>query len=148
MQNTLKNAKTLKKYSKYTKRKNAPVFSTFILVSLSISHLDLFDMPQQRIISLFISHPDWSCMPQQSAKWLCYGSLYARGHLGHRFFRRPMRSNEPTNNQHLFIIFIFIFFSKIATKPNLSTEESRGFVSPWSNCQLKLILIIVEWGTN
>ena len=60
------------------------------------------------------------------------------------FFCWPMRSNEPTNNQHFF----FIFLGQVATKPNHSTEESRGFVRPWSNCQLKLILIIVEWGTN
>ena len=46
------------------------------------------------------------------------------------FFRRPMRSNGPTNNQH-FIVFLF---SKIATKPN----------RPWSNWHLKLLQLTIR----
>ena len=49
--------------------------------------------------------------------------------------------SRPTiNNFHHLIRWIN---SSLQTK-----SQRRGFVRPWSNCQLKLILIILEWGTN
>ena len=48
------------------------------------------------------------------------------------FFRRPMRSNEPTNNQHFFHS-LLIRQSSNQTKPQ-----------PWSNCQVKLIQLTIR----
>ena len=48
------------------------------------------------------------------------------------FFRRPMRSNEPTNNQHFFHFFL--------DQINSQTKPQR----PWSNCQLKLIQLTIR----
>ena len=49
-----------------------------------------------------------------------------------KFFRRPMRSNEPTNNQH--------FFHILLRQSSNQTKPQR----PWSNWQLKLLQLTIR----